>query len=497
MQTQQHLHSSPVTDKAWTRRELLLGVGGGGTNSSHDMGTNSSSGANVPLPTAGTFKAPVKLDNTSTANGTYVATLTAAATNVQLAATGAATTVWAYNGVLPGPMIDVKEGDTVTITLKNQLPQASTIHWHGLPVPPDQDGNPMDPVAAGASRSYTFTLPVGSAGTYWFHPHPHETTHEQVFRGLAGCFIVRPAIDPLAALPERVMVVTDLRLDANNQIAPNTDMDRMNGREGNNLLVNGVQLPTLVVQPGTSERWRIINATNARYLRLSLANHTMKVVAHDGGYIEAPQTVTETLLAPAQRVEVVIEASSLANQNFTLSALAYNRGAMMMAPAPTNVALLTLNTGLAGTATPATLPQRLRSIAALNLPVRTQAIVLQESMGMMGRASQFLINNRSFDPTRVDLVTRLNDIEDWTVENQGDMDHPFHIHGTQFQLVSSTRTDTTPGLGYRAWIDTINVRAKEKVTVRIQQTMLGKRMFHCHILEHEDQGMMGVLDVQP
>ena len=167
----------------------------------------------------------------------------------------------------------------------------------------------MDPVPPGASRTYAFTLPPGCAGTYWYHPHTHETTHEQVFRGLAGCLIVRPAIEPLAGIAERVMMVTDLRLDANNQIAANTIQDSTFGREGDHLLINGAKLPTLSVQPGATERWRIINATNARYLRLALTGHTLRIA----GTARSSAGITTATAAPAVEVRNVSRLVSAEN----------------------------------------------------------------------------------------------------------------------------------------------------------------------------------------
>ncbi len=480
----------------------MAGCGGGGggdggmTGGMNGPGNPPATGAAASLPAGAAFTPPTRLANLSATPGNFEAALSAAPTSIQLATAGAATTVWAFNGLSPGPLIEVQEGDSVRISFTNRLSQSSTIHWHGLPVPPDQDGNPMDPVPPGASRTYAFTLPPGCAGTYWYHPHTHETTHEQVFRGLAGCLIVRPAVDPLAGITERVMMVTDLRLDAGNQIAANTTQDNTFGREGDHLLVNGAKLPTLSVQPGATERWRIINATNARYLRLALTGHTLRIAGFDGGLIEQLQTVNEVLLAPAQRLELIIQASTQANQSFTLLARSYQRGMMMSSSAETS--LLTLRTSVAGAAAAVAIPALLRAVPAMAAPVRTQSVVLSDTMGMgmMGMQNQFLINGRAFDPARTDLVARVNDIEDWLIANQGGMDHPFHIHGTQFQLVGSTRGDTTPAPGIRAWIDTINIRPGETVRVRIQQTMPGKRMFHCHILEHEDQGMMAVLEVR-
>jgi len=160
-----------------------------------------------------------KLANESGQPGVFRATLVAKPIQREVLP-GKPTTFWQYGamhgdtaqGPVVGPLIDVREGDTVEIRFVNRLPQPSTIHWHGLPVPPDQDGNPSDPIAPGATRVYRFTLPPGSAGTYWYHPHPHMMTAEQVFRGLAGPIVVRAAEDPLAAWPERHLFLSDLRL---------------------------------------------------------------------------------------------------------------------------------------------------------------------------------------------------------------------------------------------------------------------------------------------
>ena len=141
-------------------------------------------------------------------------------------------TYWLYNGLFPGPLVDVREGDRVRIALENRLAIDTTAHWHGLPVPADQDGNPMDPVRPGATRVYEFDIPAGAAGTYWYHPHAHGTTAEQVSMGLAAPFIVRAAQDPLAHVPEVTMLVTGIRLDANGQVSPNGPMDFSVGRQG-------------------------------------------------------------------------------------------------------------------------------------------------------------------------------------------------------------------------------------------------------------------------
>jgi bilirubin oxidase len=304
----------------------------------------------------------VRLANTSGSPGVFEAALTAAPVDLELLP-GVRTTFWAYNGAAPGPMIEVTEGDRVRITFVNRLPQDSTVHWHGMPVPSAQDGNPMDPVAPGATRAYDFTLPNDCAAAYWYHPHPHRVTHEQVYRGLAGVFIVKPRIDPLpAGLVDTPLVISDLRLDAAYRIAPNTALDYVFGREGDMLLVNGGRRPTLIAAPGATHRLRLFNATNARYLRLAFDGTPVMLIGTDGGLLATPIAgVAELLLAPGERAEAVIAF----NADTVLRALPYDRGSMMMGMGGmTRASDAVLNVRVQGTpATTVALPPTLRLIA--------------------------------------------------------------------------------------------------------------------------------------
>jgi FtsP/CotA-like multicopper oxidase with cupredoxin domain len=487
----------------------------------------------APLPALRT------LANESREPGHFRATLVAQAVPRPLLPGQSDTLFWQYDAgtgtpdlgaPVIGPLIEVREGDTVEIRFVNRLAQPSTIHWHGLPVPPDQDGNPADPIAPGAERLYRFTLPTGSAGTYWYHPHPHMLTAEQVFRGLAGPIVVRAANDPLAAWPERHLFVTDLKLAADGTIAPNSMMDWMNGREGQFVLLNGALRPQIDVT--RDERWRVWNACNARYLLLAFDDGRSFVqVGTDGGLLAAPRgNLTSLLLAPGERAELIVAAGALPSRA-RLVAAQYDRRKMAMMggslPAEPTRALADVRfasgvdrsgadtpgavapgaaASRAAGASPA-LPAQLRTIAPLSPFRARQSVVFSEAMDMtamhqpgasalsMPRGMQFMVNGTTYEPGRVTLTSRRGEVEQWSIENRTDMDHPFHLHGTQFQVLARERGGRRVAVSYLAWRDTVNVEPGETVHIATIQRDAGERMFHCHILEHEDLGMMGTLRV--
>jgi len=435
------------------------------------------------------------LANTSPIADEFEGTLVAAPYVAPLVS-GHSTELWGYNGAFPGPLIELWEGQRVTINFANRLGLNSTIHWHGLDVPADQDGSPMDPVAPGADRVYSFAVPVDSAGTYWYHPHAHQTVTIQAGHGLVAPLIVRSADDPLLEFPEVTLMITSLALDQNGQVittvGPMGVMSGMMMSGGGELLVNGQKLPLHAMAPGATQRWRIINATADRYLRLGLDGHHFAVVGTDGGLLGQPlPDLTEWLLAPAQRVEIVVTIAAQRGTRYALRDLGYFGGMSGGAGGE----LMTVETGRTLAQAPVSLPETLRPIADLGSASARQRVVLSGAgMGMMG---PFLINGRTFDMNRIDLETTVGRVELWDLVNASFMDHPIHIHGTQFQVVARTVGGLATPVSYPAWLDTVNVPAGETITIKTRQMLPGKRMFHCHILPHEDAGMMAVLDVRP
>jgi len=475
----------------------LFGCGGGGGSGGSGMMSGGPPAPRAALIEGQPLPTLPSLSNTSVDPSQFVASLSAAPAQLELA-TGSRTGLWLYNGAFPGPLIELREGQRVSVRVENRLSIDTTVHWHGLPVPPDQDGSPMEPIPAGDTRAYTYDIPAGTAGTYWYHPHAHQTTALQVARGLAAPLIVRSSDDPLAMLPDVTLFVSGVRLDAAGQVSPMSPVDAMVGRQGETLLVNGKRLPVHNVRPGTTQRWRVLNATSAHYLRLSLEGHSLTLVGTDGGLLSAPQPgQSEILVAPAQRVEIVVRISGTPNARFRFRALRHATDSMGFG-VYADEDLMTVQTSAESPAAPVALPATLRALGDPGPATAHQRLQLdQGGMGMgagMGMLN-FTINGRTFDPTRVDLTTQVGRIEAWDIVNNTMMDHPIHIHGTQFQLLRRQSGATVTAAPFPAWLDTVDVPAGESATIKVRQTMPGKRMFHCHILEHEDAGMMGVLDV--
>ncbi len=463
-----------------------------------------------------TLKQPSIAPNLSNRPGIVEVNLTAEPARLNLLP-GFATMVYTYNRQIPGPTIEAKEGDRVIIHFTNRLPEPTTIHWHGLEIPPEADGNPWDPVPPGGQKDYVFDIPPGTAGTFWYHPHLHKASALQVAKGLVGAFIVRSAEDPLAFLPEKLIILWDNRFMNNGSIAPHSIMDWLNGREGDILFVNGQIKPRITLRSGEIQRWRIINASSARYYRLSLPGHLFLQVGSDGGLFEKPVELKEILLAPGERAEVLIRGVAPPGSQTTLQSLPYDRGMHQMEGMEE-----TDHTGHEGNVMPGdsmdneaglpllnlqytqeppiplvTIPSSLRRITPLDpkQAVITRNIVMSENlMSMNAMMSPFLINGKAFDMDRVDEVGTLNSLEIWRIENKGDMDHPFHLHGFQFQVLDRNGVPEP----FSSWKDTVNVRKGEVVRFIVRfNNYPGKRLFHCHILEHEDLGMMGILEVRP
>jgi bilirubin oxidase len=435
---------------------------------------------------------PPLLRNVSLQPGTVEVMLTASPTRLALAP-GKVTEAYAFNGSVPGPTLEVYEGDRVIVHFRNALPEATTIHWHGLHIPAVMDGSPLHPVPPGASYDYVFTIKAGTAGTYWYHPHPDVRSGYQIAKGLFGAVIVRARDDPLRGIPERLLILSDNRFRADGSVdfaepqSAQGQIDEVNGREGDVLFVNGQLAPTVSIRSGELQRWRVINVAAARVYRLALAGHTLLHVGSDGGLFERPVEVREIEVANSERVELLVRGTGAPGDRVALQTLPYDRYVPQTRPQDWQVArdLLTMVYTTEPPVAPPVVPSMLRRVVPLDstAATATQVIVL----------SQGLINGKMMDMNRVDVHASLGATEISDIENVVGMDHPFHLHGFQFQVLERGGKPEP----FRSWKDVVNVRKHESVRIIVRyDDFPGMWMYHCHILDHEDHGMMGILEVR-
>jgi len=330
-------------------------------------------------------------------------------------------------------------------------------------------------------------------------------TANQVGGGLAGAIIVRAEFEErleLTRVPERVLILQDFDLLADGTLARPTQMDRMIGREGALITVSGEVVPNLPVSASGVARLRFINACSSRFFNLALGKQALVVIGVDGGLIAAPNAARSTLLAPGERIDTIVSGAALAEGPDLLWNLSYQRTFAMMGgmmggqrQAAGNAVIAHI-IPTAGEGAGWTMPTKLADVSPLPAAARLRTFVLGEGTGRMGmgmgsqQAMAFTINGRTFDMRRVDTDVRLGTVEDWEFVNNTSMDHPMHIHTNAFQVIGSN------GSPLPAWKDTVLVKAGQRVRVRTRfDDFTGLAVYHCHILDHEDMGMMGTLRI--
>ncbi|MET3507561.1 multicopper oxidase family protein [Halalkalibacter oceani] len=399
---------------------------------------------------------------------------------------GIETTTYGYNGAFLGPMLRLEKGETVKIRTINELDENTTFHWHGLEVAAEADGGPHDVIKSGEEKIIEFE--VGQeAATLWFHPHPEGKTSEQVYNGLAGLIYIEDENGKSLGLPSDYgindipLIFQDKTFDDEKQLNYSAAMND-DGTIGETLLINGTLNPKLTVNK-EKVRLRLLNGSNARNFTFKLnTGDSFVQVATDGGFLNEPVTLNEVTLTPSERAEIIVDFSQLNTENDL--ALINEDGSILL---PFEVSD---QDGVVSE-----IPEKMNNFSLteeeMNLPVTKEI----ELFGMM---DQVTINGKKFDPERIDFTQQQGVTEVWEIYNKpdmmGGMIHPFHIHGTQFKIIS--RDGVEPPENERGWKDSISIKPDERVKIAIQFKHKGVYMFHCHILEHEDNGMMGQIKVE-
>ncbi|GAB3796989.1 multicopper oxidase family protein [Virgibacillus kimchii] len=399
---------------------------------------------------------------------------------------GTETVTYGYNGSFLGPMLRLEEGKTVKIRTINELDEETTFHWHGLEVSGDADGGPHESINPGEEGLIEFEV-TQEASTLWFHPHPEGETSEQVYNGLAGLLYIEDDNSNSLGLPNEYgendipLIFQDKIFDDNKQLNFNAAMND-DGTIGDTLLINGTLNPKLTVNK-EKVRLRLLNGSNARNYTFRLnTGDSFVQIATDGGFLNEPVTLDEITLTPSERAEIVVDFSELDTENEL--ALIDDDGAVLL---PFEVS----DQSGEDSSIPGEMNDFSITEEEMNLPVTKEV----ELFGMM---DQVTINGKKFDPERIDFTQEQGETEVWEIYNKpdemGGMIHPFHIHGAQFKILS--RNGEEPPENERGWKDSISVEPDETVKIAIQFKHKGVYMFHCHILEHEDNGMMGQVKVE-
>lgn len=406
-------------------------------------------------------------------------TLTAGRTTTSYIA-GKKAQVFAYNGMLPGPLLKAKVGDHVIVHFKNNLSEETTIHWHGLRISDQMDGSPrmQHPVKPGEEFTYDFVVP--DAGSFWYHPHIN--TAEQVEKGLyAPIVIFDPAKDPTYDA-ERYLVLDDIRLEDDGTISPESSMDgMMSGRFGNMLLTNGrpVKEGVASAEQGTVERWRIVNSANARTMVVGVEGASFRVIATDGGLLPEPYTTKKLSVAIGQRYDLEVT---------------YDQ------PGTAKLVSYVESQDSNGNATTATITAFAVDVAASDRVARDIAwpsVTLPDRVAD-GKATVTLDETQTGDmPWTINgKADSMDPLFTWTqgatlditIVNKVTTEHPFHLHGQFFEILDPKQ----PGLK-----DVVLVPPSGTVKIRAFIDNPGHWMAHCHILEHAEMGMMAEIYVTP
>ena len=420
--------------------------------------------------------------------------LTARVAEVEVAP-GTRVQAWTYDGGIPGPLIRAHLGDRVIVHFTNDLPQPTTIHWHGVRVPIDMDGVPdISQPEMKRGDTFTYDFVVRDAGLYWYHPHVMSAA--QVGFGLYGALLVEDPADAIGVADQITIVLSDIGFDSKG-VLESADSGgpagMVFGREGNHILANGRIMPTLRARSGAPQRWRIVNTAKSRFFLLDLEGQPFYVIGGDGGLQETPQTTDMLLITPGERADVIVTPIGPRGGTLQLRALLYNRGYGSVEYRNIEDVMTIAFTDQPALPKPK-MPAAGRAFAAPNLAGATKVdVVLTLPRAGPDGKSEFLVNGVPFWKAKP-YMARVGESQIWTVKNESKFAHPFHLHGFFFLPLDENLAPIHP----MAWKDTLNVPIDGTIRFLVVfDERPGMWMFHCHILDHADGGLMGHVHLGP
>lgn len=402
---------------------------------------------------------------------------------------GQSTSTWGYNGALLGPTLRAHRGEEVIVNFRNDLDETTSVHWHGMHLPAAMDGGPHQSVGPGQTWQPYWTI-AQPAATLWYHPHPHGATEQQVYQGLAGLFLIDDTISDGLALPNRYGV-DDILVIVQDKVFNRAGELRLGERAetgllGETILVNGTYAPYFTVTT-TQVRLRILNGSTARIYHFGFSDErAFDLIATDGGLLAAPHRTTRIQLSPGERAEIVVAMAP--NTVTTLRSFAPDLGTVLELVnaygGQDRFDILQLRAAAQLQAAP-DVPMTLAPLASLDARAATRT----RTFRLDGRQ----INDQRMDMRRIDAVVTVGSTEIWDVFNQNLYPHNFHIHDVQFQILDIDASAPPPELA--GWKDTVYLRPRThyRLIMRFADYTTADLpyMYHCHLLWHEDNGMMG------
>lgn len=396
----------------------------------------------------------------------------------------------AYENRFTAPTLEMRPGDRLVVTNRNRLPLDSTnLHVHGLHVAPGPGhDNVFLRLRAGHDYTNRYDIPDDQyAGTYWYHPHWHMNVQYQEYDGMAGAIVVRGAVDELPGIAgrrERTMVFQRVQLDSRGSVVPVTDLDESKAQT----LINGQLRPVIDIRPGEVQRWRIVNAQSDDFLRLALDGQYFSLIGTDGTPEERPSATSILFIPPGGRRTVLVRGGARGDR--ALRTLEWGSGFQYVAPA----VLATVRSAGAATG-PQPLPGRLADLPDLRRATVSarRTVRFSENLDTPGSPA-FLINGKTYDQWgTADMFTmKRGAVEEWTLTNTSNEWHPFHIHVNPFQVTAINGVPVTTV----SYMDVVSIPPGGSVTIRQRYAdFVGRFVVHCHILFHEDHGMMAPVRV--
>ncbi|MEN5074160.1 multicopper oxidase domain-containing protein [Isoptericola cucumis] len=411
---------------------------------------------------------------------------------------GTATETWGFDGAYLGPTLRAERGEKVAVEVSNDLGETTSVHWHGMHLPAAMDGGPHQAVEPGGTWRPAWTIDQPAA-TLWYHPHPHGQTEEHVYRGLAGMFILDDDASRAADLPSTYgvddvpVVVQDKVFDDGGQLELSDDGGEP-GTLGGTVMTNGT---VGAYQEVTTERLRLrlLNGSTARTYQLGFADREMDLVATDGGLLDAPVRLDEVRLAPGERAEVVVEMAPGETTRLRSSEADLGGVAAPFAMGG-NDAFDVLELRAADELAPSPEPAWGPSRHAAGDALHEQDASVTRTFDLDERT----INGERMDMGRIDEVATAGATEIWEVRNTIPMPHSFHVHDVQFRVLTIDGEAPPPELAGPKDTVYLEPRRTYRLLMRFDDYTDDRLpyMYHCHMLLHEDEGMMGqFLVVEP